>query len=377
MKAALLEDVRKLTVRSIPDPKPSEREVVIGVKAVGVCGTDYHIYQGHGNWNFDGQGRAISLTEQPQILGHEFSGEVVEVGSEVKDLAPGDRVLCDQGINCVSRGHSPCEYCRSGDSHQCLYYGEHGVTGLQGALAENIAMPAVNCIKIPDGMSFEQASLVEPLGCVVHSCDWVGRAAGRFTFSSPQRIRRILICGAGPAGLFFLQYLRRAKQFDDTILVSDLRMKNLDLVEHFGGTPVNAARKNFAESALELTGGERIDYIVDACGSADVFNYAAGLLRKQGTFLLYGAGHKDRDLSAMNALLFLEPTLVTSVGASGGFDPDGRPSTYRRALELLSSGTIEVLPLITHRYGSLEEIHAAFDTDFGREDYIKGELNLS
>ena len=270
MKAALLEDVRKLTVRSIPDPKPSEREVVIGVKAVGVCGTDCHIYQGHGNWNFDSRGRAIPLTEKPQILGHEFSGEVLGVGCEVKDLAPRDHVLCDQGINCVSRGRPLCEYCRSGDSHQCLYYGEHGVTGLPGAMAEYIAMPAVNCIKMPDGMSFEQASLVEPLGCVVHSCDRVDRASGRFTFSGPRRIRRTLVCGAGPAGLFFLQYLRRVKGFDGTILVSDVRKKNLGLVKHFGGTPVNAAQENLAESVMELTGGERIDYFVDACGSADV-----------------------------------------------------------------------------------------------------------
>ena len=147
MKAAVLRDVERLVVENISDPEVPPNEVLIGVRAVGVCGTDLHIYQGHGNWAFDAQGRAIPLAERPQILGHEFSGEVLEVGREVKDLTQGDRVLCDQGRNCVSQGRWPrCEYCLSGDSHQCKYYGEHGITGLQGAMAEYVAMPAVNCL---------------------------------------------------------------------------------------------------------------------------------------------------------------------------------------------------------------------------------------
>ena len=92
MKAAVLQDVKKLVVQDVPDPQPAANEVLLKVKAVGVCGTDLHIFRGHGNYNLDAQGRQIPLAEQPQILGHEFSGEVVEVGKEVKDLKPGDRV---------------------------------------------------------------------------------------------------------------------------------------------------------------------------------------------------------------------------------------------------------------------------------------------
>src|SRR3974377_2282707 len=128
MKATVLRDVERLVVESVPDPDCPPHEVLIGIRAVGVCGTDLHIYQGHGNWAFDTQGRAIPLTEKPQILGHEFSGEVLEGGGGVNDVRPGDRFLCDQGRNCVSEGRSPeCEYCLSGDSHQCRYYGEHGI----------------------------------------------------------------------------------------------------------------------------------------------------------------------------------------------------------------------------------------------------------
>jgi L-iditol 2-dehydrogenase len=378
MKAALLEDVEKLVVEDIPDPEVPAREVLIGVRAVGVCGTDLHIYRGHGNWAFDAQGRAIPLTEKPQILGHEFSGEVLEVGREVNDLKPGDRVLCDQGRNCVSEGRSPrCEYCLSGDSHQCRYYGEHGITGLQGAMAEYIAMPALNCLKVPETMPLELAALVEPLGCIIHASDWVERAHARYTFAGPERIRNVLICGAGPAGLLFLQYLSKVKQFDGLILVADLRQQNLRLAEELGGTPVNVAQQHLIEAVMERTKGERVHFLIEACGSADVFRQIPGLVRKQGTILIYGGGHQGLDFGILDPVLFLEPTLVAPVGASGGFDPDGRPTTFRRALELVLSGKVKTSPFVTHRYGALEEIHHAFEQDFLRQDYIKGVLNLT
>jgi L-iditol 2-dehydrogenase len=377
MKAAVLEDVAKLVVKTIPDPEVPPREVALRVKAVGVCGTDLHLFRGHGNYNTDAQGRLIPLAEQPQILGHEFSGEVVEAGRGVTDLKPGDRVLCDQGRNCYSQGRRPlCAYCASGDSHQCEFYAEHGITGLQGALAEYIAMPAVNCVKIPDSLPAELAALVEPLGCVLHASDRVERASARFTFAGPEPIRNILICGGGPAGLLFLQYLRQVKKFEGLILVSDLREKNLELVRQFGGTPINVARQDIREAVRELTRGEKIHYLIESCGNSIIFEQIPSLLRKQGTVLLYGHGHKGRDIGLLANVLFLEPTFVVPIGASGGFDPDGRPTTYRRSLELISSGAVQVESFVTHQYGALEEIHQAFEHDFQQPDYIKGVLKL-
>src|SRR5438128_632131 len=246
MKAALLEDVKRMTVQTVPDPEVGEREVLIRVGAVGVCGTDLHLFQGDGNYNFDAQGRPIPLTVQPQILGHEFAGEVVEVGRGVKDLKPGDRVLCDQGRNCLSEGREQlCSYCASGDSHQCQYYREHGIMGLPGAMAEYLSITAVNCIRLSDGTSFEQGALAEPVACITHSSDRVDRSASRYTFGGLEEqskggelIRNVLIFGAGPAGLLFLQYLRNVKRFDGLILVADVREQNLKFVAQFGGTPV-------------------------------------------------------------------------------------------------------------------------------------------
>lgn len=377
MKAAVLEGVEKMVVRKVPDPAPLPNEVLLRVKAVGVCGTDLHLFRGHGNYHLDSRGRPIPLEEQPQILGHEFSGEVVEAGCEVKDLRPGDRVLCDQGRNCHSQGRSPlCAYCRSGDSHQCEFYAEHGITGLPGALAEYIAMPAVNCIKLPQEFSAELGALVEPLGCALHSSDRMERAPGRYTFGGPEPIRIILICGAGPAGLLFLLYLRNVKNFQGLILTSDVREKNLELARRFGGTPINVAERDLAEAVAELTHGERVHYLIEAAGNSIIFEQMPSLLRKQATVLLYGHGHKGRDIGLWGNILFLEPTLVAAVGASGGFDSDLRPTTYRRALELIGSGKILVEPFVTHRYHALDDIHRAFETDFARPEYIKGVLAL-
>ena len=366
-----------MVVRELPEPALAPNEVRLRVKAVGVCGTDLHLFRGHGNYHLDAKGRPIPLTVQPQILGHEFSGEIVEIGRAVRDLGPGVRVLADQGRNCHSQGRSPvCSYCRSGDSHQCEFYSEHGITGLQGALAETIAIPAVNCVRLPEGLPAELGALVEPLGCVLHSSDRVERAQSRYTFSGPEPIRNILICGGGPAGLLFLQYLRNIKNFEGLILVSDIREKNLELARRFGGTPISAHKTDLGESVRELTHGERIHYLIEAAGNSAIFEQMPSLLRKQATVLLYGHGHKGRDIGLWGNILFLEPTLVASVGASGGFDADIRPTTYRRALELITSGKVLVEPFVTHRYGALEEIHRAFETDFSRPEYIKGVLNL-
>jgi threonine dehydrogenase-like Zn-dependent dehydrogenase len=378
MKAAVLEDVRKLTVRNVPDPELAPHEVVLRVCAVGVCGTDLHLFQGHSNYNRDAKGRMIPLSEQPQILGHEFSGEVVEIGKDVRDLKPGDWVLCDQGRNCHSQQRRPlCAYCASGDSHQCAFYQEHGITGLPGALAEYISMPAVNCLRLPDGMTTESGALVEPLGCILHSSSRMEAANARYTFTGQERIRDILIVGSGPAGLLFLQYLRNVRKFDGQILVADVRGNNLEIAKQFGATTLNSARQNLIESVRELTRGEGVQYAIEACGSAAVFEDIPKLLCKQGTLLIYGAGHKGRDFGLIDPILFIEPTVVISVGASGGFEPDGRPSTYRKALELVSSGLVKTGPFVTHRYHALGEIHTAFEEDFERQDYIKGVLNLA
>src|SRR5262249_6676698 len=180
MKASVLYDVGRLEVREVPCPIVSPYEVLVRTTAVGLCGTDAHIFAGHANYNTNEYNQPISLSVQPQILGHEISGVVEEAGSAVKDLRVGDRVVVDQGLNCVSRRREVlCEYCKTGNSHQCQFYREHGITGLPGGLAEFIAVPAVNAVKVNAPIEPAAAALVEPLGCIIHSSDTVTKTQTR------------------------------------------------------------------------------------------------------------------------------------------------------------------------------------------------------
>ena len=151
MKASVLCDVQRLEVRDIPRPLISPFEVLIRVSAVGICGTDAHIFAGHANYNTNEYGAPISLALQPQILGHEITGVVEQVGSAVKDLREGDRVVVDQGLNCVSRRREIlCEYCRTENkpSMRVLSPREHGITGIAGWPRRVHCCAGVNAVKI-------------------------------------------------------------------------------------------------------------------------------------------------------------------------------------------------------------------------------------
>jgi L-iditol 2-dehydrogenase len=373
MKASVLCDVRRLEVRDIPRPVISRYEVLIRVTAVGLCGTDVHIFAGHANYNTNEYGQAISLVLQPQILGHEITGVIEEVGRAVTDLCAGDRVVVDQGLNCVSRRREVlCEYCRTENSHQCEFYREHGITGLPGGLAEFIAVPAVNAVKVGTPLAAAVAALVEPLGCIIHSSDVVAKTRAE------RRVRSVLICGAGPAGLLFTQYLRNVLGYEGLLLVSDPNTRKRALAQQFGAdVAIDPAGADLAELVHEHTGGKGVEYLIEASGSGEVFRSMPGLICKQATVLLYGHGHAGTDLSVLSSILFKEPVLVSSVGASGGFEKDGRPVVYTRALHLIEQNRIDIAPLITHRYSAFADVEKALSKDSHSEDYVKGVVVLA
>ena len=379
MRAAVLTDVGRMDVQTVPVRAPGPYDIRVRVAAVGLCGTDFHIFEGHSNYNTDERGLAIPLRVAPQILGHEIVGIVEERGRSVEEIEVGDQVVVDQGINCVSaRRAQRCEYCATGDSHQCAFYAEHGITGLPGGLAEFVTVPAVNAVRTGPDTPRTAAALTEPLGCVVHSSDAVARANSRYGLkhADPERrVRHVLVCGGGPAGLLFIQFLRKAIGWDGAILLSEPNARKRELAASFGAEPLDAAL-DIIDAVRERTAGRRVEYLIDAAGSADVFRTIPGLIRKQATVLLYGHGHAGADLSVLNNVQFLEPTLVSPVGASGGFLADGRPATYQRALELIESGAVKAAPIVTHRYRSLAEVPAAFAGAHRHPDYVKGVVEL-
>src|SRR5579859_2564359 len=139
MKALVLEDVERFEIRDVPAPAMGVRDVLIRIGSVGICGTDLHIFHGFANYHRDASGQQIPLRQSPQILGHELYGTVETVGKDVTKCKPGDKVIADQVLNCHSEQRVPvCEYCETGDSHQCAYLQELGITGPPGAFAEMV-----------------------------------------------------------------------------------------------------------------------------------------------------------------------------------------------------------------------------------------------
>jgi len=380
VKAAVLYDVGRIAVREVPTPRPGPREVLLRVAAVGLCGTDRHIFAGHGNYNRDERGRPIPLALEPQILGHEIAGVVEQAGATVQDLRPGDRVVVDQGRSCVSEERSPrCEYCASGDSHQCERYREHGITGLPGGLAEYMSIPAVNAVRIDSALDAAVAVVTEPLGCVVHASDVLLRTPARYELRSGKggQGRHVLVCGAGPAGLLWVQYLRNVLGFEGVLLVTEPSAAKRALAERFGADTIDPTSEDLVDAVRTRTCGRRVELVVEATGSGPMLATIAPLVRKQATVLMYGHGHAGVDLSVLSQLQFLEPTLLSPVGASGGHEPDGRPSTYVRALRLIERGAVDAASLITHRYPSLDAVPGAFGGgDHAAPDYIKGVVTL-
>jgi threonine dehydrogenase-like Zn-dependent dehydrogenase len=374
-QALVLEDIQKFALRQLPFPTPGSRDVLIRVGAVGICGTDLHIFHGLANYCRDSRGLPIPLSTQPQVLGHEFCGWVAAVGNSVRRCKVGDLVAVDQFLSCASLNRpARCEYCESGDTHQCEFGQELGITGPPGAFSQFVAVPETNVLVLPPQFEVAKGALIEPLGCVIHACNRMERAATRYSLNGRHRIRRTLILGLGPGGLLFIQYLRNVMGFDGDLFAADLQETKLELAARFGATPIHVGKQDLVSEIQARTEGKKLDCVIEATGSGSVFDALPVLLRRQATVLLYGAGHSGRDIGCLTPFQAAEIHLVTSGGASGGFDPDGNPSTYRAAMQAMHTGRIEVTPLISHRYQQLVELEQAFVQDFRRPEYIKGIL---
>ncbi len=375
MNALFLEDISRFRVREVARPTLAPDGVLIRISAVGICGTDLHIFEGLANYNRDARNEPIPLARRHQVLGHELCGTVEAVGSQVTKCRPGDQVTADQVLNCFSQKRSPvCEFCDSGDSHQCDFAEEYGITGLDGAFADFMAVPETNVIVLPPDFKRTEAAMIETLGCVVHACDRVETVRTRYSFDGPRKIRYVLILGSGPGGLLFLQYLRNVQNFDGEIFVTARKPAKIEWIRKFGGTPIDVTKTDLAAEILERTQGEKTHCVFEATGSGPAFEQIPWVLRKQGTVQLYGAGHSGVDIGCLTPFQVLEFTIVASAGASGGFDADGTPTTYRRSMEYIRDRKIDVECLISHRYTQLGQMQQAFEKDSRAVDYVKGML---
>jgi threonine dehydrogenase-like Zn-dependent dehydrogenase len=376
MRASTLIDVGRVETRIVDRPAPGDRDVLVKIAACGICGSDFHLFTGEGNWNLDDEGRPIPLSVEPQILGHEITGTVQELGSSVHDLEIGDRVVLDQGINCVSSGRDlRCEYCSTGSSHLCEEYAEHGITGLPGGFAEYIALPAVNAIRIESDLSFEAATLTEPTACILRALDRFDRSGARYRFDAvdqTERIRTVVIAGGGPAGQLFLQLLRRQIGFEGTIILTDQTDLKRGIAASSGAIAVDIQTEKVEEAILEHSRGRRAELVIDACGAGSIWKDVPTWIRKQAGIIMYGYGRRGASMELLNALQWREPVVVMPAGASGNFDSDGRPSIYRESLRMIENGKIDAGTLITHEYDGLDRLQRVLEFEMTGSDYLKG-----
>jgi L-iditol 2-dehydrogenase len=165
--------------------------------------------------------------------------------------------------------------------------------------------------------------------------------------------------------------------YEGALFVSDPNAGKRQLAKSFGADEtIDPTDCDFVEVVRERSNGKGVEYLIEASGSGVVFASIPGLICKQAAVLLYGHGHAGTDLKVLNNIFFKEPVLVTSVGASGGFERDGRPSVYARALKLIEQQLIKVDRLITHQYKSFDEVENALLYGMRAEDYVKGVVVL-
>jgi 2-desacetyl-2-hydroxyethyl bacteriochlorophyllide A dehydrogenase len=303
MRAAVVDRPGAVRTCEVPDPTPRAGEVVVEVGACGICGTDLHIADGH-----------FPPTPYPIVPGHEFSGSVVALGSEVQTgLEVGDRVAVDPSLFC---GY--CGPCRAGRGNLCANWGAIGDT-VDGAFAELVAVPARNCHRMPEGMSWQQGAMVEPLSCAVHGVRRLGVEPGE----------SMLVIGAGPMGVLLTQLLVLAGA---EVTVVDRNPARLPLADKLGAVRT-------ATSVADLDGA-RFHAAADVTGVAAVMEEAFDTLHPGGRFLVFGVAPAEARVALSPFRIYNDE--ISVIGSMAVLH------SFGRALDLAASGAVQVDPLVSH-----------------------------
>ena len=313
MKAARIVQPGQMEVIEIPCPEPAQDEVLIRVMASGICGTDVHIFRGE------------YLGGYPVIPGHEFSGVVEAIGSQVKRFKPGDRVAVEPNIACDN-----CEACLNNRQNFCLNWTAVGVTR-PGAMEQFTTAPEKVVFDIGE-LSFEQAAFMEPLSCVLHGLERL----------APELADKVAILGAGPIGLLLLQGSRA--QGTSQVTVVDKNAARVRAAGDLGATitlnDLNALKTNY------------YDVVIDATGAIPVMARSIDFVRPGGRVLLFGVPPTGKEMCIQPFKIFNKGLTVMSSYTSVR-------NSYQ-ALDLLHAGRIQVEGLVSHRL-PLEEFQRGIE----------------
>jgi threonine 3-dehydrogenase len=312
-------------LEDIPKPEPGHNDVLIHINKTAICGTDIHIY----NWD-DWASKTIPV---PMAVGHEFSGVVVAMGGEVRGLEVGDRVSGEGHITC---GH--CRNCRAGRRHLCRNTVGVGVNR-QGCFAEYLSIPASNVFPLPDVISDETASILDPLGNATHTAltfDLVGED--------------VLITGAGPIGIMAAAIAQHVGARH--VVVTDVNDYRLELAGKMGATrTVNAGRESLEDIIAELGMKEGFDVGLEMSGNPVAFRDMLRTMHHGGRIALLGIPPGDIAID-WNEVIF-KGLVIQGIYGRKMFE------TWYKMSTMLESG-LDVSPVITHRL-PIAEFQQGFD----------------
>ncbi len=321
MKAMLLSEYKQLQVVDFEKPVIGAKDVLVQVRACGICGSDIHGYDGS-------TGRRIP----PLVMGHEAAGVVAEVGDQVTAFQPGDHITFDSMVSC-----GDCHFCRRGMINLCDNRMVLGVScgdyRRHGAFAEYVAVPQHICFHIPKSLPFEHAAMIEAVSVAVHAANRTPVTLGDTA----------VIVGSGMIGLLVVQTMRLAGC--SQIIAVDLDQGRLDVAKSLGAdVGLKADAVDVAAEVRKLTGGRGADVAVEVVGATATIKTAVDSVRKGGAVTLVGN-------LAPRVELPLQSIVTREISIYGSCASNGE---YPACIDLLQSGAIKVEPLITAK-ASLDE----------------------
>ncbi len=316
-----------ISLEDVPRPEFSPWEVLLKVKAVGICGSDLRMY------NYADPNRKGNY-----ILGHELSGEIVGMGEKVHGFKAGDRVATEICIGCAI-----CRYCRKGLVNLCQNLNEIGVT-MNGGMAEFVAVPARNVHRIPDNLSFEEATFADPLACSIRGLELARIEPGSW----------VAILGPGAIGLLATKVAKEIRRAH--VIVTGTNEDRLDLAKQLGAEHTfNIRKSDPVEEILEISNGG-VDYTFEAAGAPSALQQAVYITRKNGSIVIMTV-HKEIQID-------IEPVIRNELTLIGSICYNYKE--FDQAVDLLARKKLDVKPLIGHTF-PLNEAQKAFDFCFSRK----------
>lgn len=296
MKAAKWYGKKDIRIEDVPEPYPQKGQVKVKVHWCGICGSDLHEYLAGPIFIPQEKEHPITKEKAPVILGHEFSGEITEIGEGVTHLKPGDRVVVEPIISC-----NECDQCAIGHYNLCTSLGFHGLAGGGGGFSEYTVFPEVFVHKLHDRLSYEEGALVEPVAVAVHSVRQ----------SKLQQGNSAIVFGSGPIGLATIQAVRAAGAKD--IIAVEVSKKRKEYAKAFGASVVlDPTEVNVPLEAMKAIGDKGLDVAFETVGKQSTLIDAINSVKASGRIVITSIWEKEIKINP-NLIVFTEKELIGTI----------------------------------------------------------------